>query len=310
MSFSNCCVENGGIILEVKKLRSRTYYIPGVTNLGLYRFKSGYCLLVDTPIDNTSARHVLKTLDEEKLKIKHIINTHAHPDHFGSNDFIKEHNLGAKVAASKFEKMFMENSQLQGMMMYGASPMMGLSSRMLKAKETVVDIELVQGTVEFGGKKFEIVPLGGHTPGQIGVVTEDDIIFCGDAFFSEEKLQKYPLPFLVDVKKQLKTLNYLLSTNFNYYIISHVDKPIKTPKELLKKNIDNINSNLELMLNYLAQPLTREDLTRLVMQKYTISTNLSQYFITLTSIGAFLTYLLEQNSINADIVDEKLYFYV
>jgi len=55
--------------------------------------------------------------------------------------------------------------------------------------------------------------------------------------------------------------------------------------------------------------LTREDLTELVIKKYDIPMNISQYFITISSVGAFLTYLLEKQLINMDIIDGKMYFY-
>jgi glyoxylase-like metal-dependent hydrolase (beta-lactamase superfamily II) len=295
--------------MELIKLKGHTNYIPGATNVGVYRYKNGFCTLIDTGIDNTVGKRILETLDKEKLKVKYIVNTHAHPDHFGADDYIKENHTGTLIAASRVEKLFMENNSLEGTVFYGASPMQGLSAKVVKARETPVDIELSAGTVELGDKKFEIVPLKGHTLDQIGVVTEDNVIFCGDAFFSEEKLEKYPFPFLFDILEQFKTLEFLMASNYDYYIISHSEKLINDPKALIQKNIDNLNDNINMILEYLAQPLTREDLAELVIKRYNIIMNVPQYFITLTSVSAFLTYLLEKQSINTDIIDGKLYFY-
>ncbi|HHW03708.1 MAG TPA: MBL fold metallo-hydrolase [Thermoanaerobacterales bacterium] len=296
--------------MELIKLRGHTYYIPGATNIGVYRYKSGFCMLVDSGIDNTAGKRVLEALDSEKLKVKYIVNTHAHPDHFGADNFIRENHTGTLIATSKVERLFMENNSLEGIVFYGASPMPGLSARVVKGKETFVNIELSEGIVELGDKKFEVVPLCGHTPAQIGIVTEDNVLFCGDAFFSEEKLSKYPLPFLFDIKEQFKTLEYLLTTDYDYYIISHSEELIEDPKALIRKNIDNLNENIDIILQLLAQPLTREDLAELLIKRYNISMNVPQYFITLTSVSAFLTYLLEKESIHMDIIDGKMYFYV
>jgi hypothetical protein len=123
-------------------------------------------------------------------------------------------------------------------------------------------------------------------------------------------MDKYPFPFVFDLEAHLKTLEFLLGSNFECYMISHCDGPLDNPKPLIQKNIDNINYNLEIILDYLSQPLTREDLTELLIKKYDIDMNLSQYFITISSVGAFLTYLLEKQSINMDIIDGKMYFYV
>lgn len=295
--------------MELIKLRGRTYYIPGATNVGVYRYRNGMCTLVDTGLDNSTGRKITEVLEDNNLKVKYIVNTHAHPDHFGANNFIKESYPGAVAAASHKEKLFMENSYLEGIVLYGAATMPGLSTRILKARDTVVDIETEEGILELGDKKFEILPLEGHSIGQIGVVTEDSVMFCGDAFFSEDKIQKYPFPFLFDVKAHLKTLEFLLDTDYEYYIISHCDDPPSDPKSLIKKNIDNVKQNLEIVLDYLAQPLTREDLTELIIKKYDIPMNISQYFITISSVGAFLTFLLEEQSVNMDIIDGKMYFY-
>ncbi|MDI3481885.1 MAG: hypothetical protein PWQ97_1540 [Tepidanaerobacteraceae bacterium] len=296
--------------MELIKLRGHTYYIPGATNVGVYRFKNGFCALVDTGIENTAGKRILETLETANLKVKYIINTHAHPDHFGADNYIKENHTGTLIAASKNERLFMENSSMEGIVFYGASPMPGLSAKFVKARETCVDIELSEGPVELSDRKFSIVPLKGHSIDQIGVVTEDNVIFCGDAFFSEEKLSKYPFPFLFDIKEQFKTLEFLMASNYDFYIISHSDKPTDDPKAVIQRNIDNLNENINMILECLAQPLTREDLAELVIRKYNIPMNIPQYFITLTSVSAFLTYLLERQSINMDIIDGKMYFYV
>jgi len=296
--------------LELIKLTGHTNYIPGATNAGVYRYRNGLCTLVDTGIDNTAGKRILEALAAEKLKVKYIVNTHAHPDHFGADDYIKENHTGTLIAASKGEKLFMENNSLEGMLFYGASPMPGLSARVVKAKETSVDIELSCGTVELGDKKFEVVPLKGHSPAQIGILTEDNVLFCGDAFFSEEKLSKYPFPFLFDIKEQFKTLEFLMASDYDFYIISHSEKLIEDPKALIRKNIDNLNENIDMILEYLAQPLSREDLAELIIKRYNIPMSVPQYFITLTSVSAFLTYLLEKQSVHMDIIDGKIYFYV
>jgi glyoxylase-like metal-dependent hydrolase (beta-lactamase superfamily II) len=296
--------------MELKKIRGRTYYIPAATNVGVYRYRNGLCTLVDTGINNTAGRKIIELLEDNNLKIKYIINTHAHPDHFGANNFIKEKYPGVQILTSYKEKLFMENSFLEQTVLYGAAAMPGLSARILKAQDTAVDLVVDEGITELDNKKFEIVSLEGHSIGQIGVATEDSVLFCGDAFFSEDKMDKYPFPFVFDLEAHLKTLEFLLGSNYECYMISHCDGPLDNPKPLIQKNIDNINYNLEIILDYLSQPLTREDLTELIIKKYDIDMNLSQYFITISSVGAFLTYLLEKQSINMDIIDGKMYFYV
>ena len=221
--------------MELKKIRGRTYYIPAATNVGVYRYRNGLCTLVDTGINNTAGRKIIELLEDNNLKIKYIINTHAHPDHFGANNFIKEKYPGVQILTSYKEKLFMENSFLEQTVLYGAAAMPGLSARILKAQDTAVDLVVDEGITELDNKKFEIVSLEGHSIGQIGVATEDSVLFCGDAFFSEDKMDKYPFPFVFDLEAHLKTLEFLLGSNFECYMISHCDGPLDNPKPLIQK---------------------------------------------------------------------------
>jgi len=296
--------------LELIKLKGHTYYIPGATNVGVYRFKNGFCMLIDSGIDNTAGKRILELLSKENLKVKYILNTHAHPDHFGANAYIKEVHTGTLIGASKSSKIFMENSSLEGMLLYGASPMPGLSARFVKAKHTPVDIELYPGSLELLDKIFKIIELKGHSFDQVGIATEDNVLFCGDAFFSEEKMAKYPFPFVFDVREHLNTLKSMMDTDYDYYVISYADQIPKNPKALIQKNLDNITENINLIIDFLSQPYTREDLAELIIKKYNIPMNVPQYFITLTSVSAFLTFLLEEKAVNMDIIDGKMYFYV
>ena len=119
--------------MELIKLRGRTNYIPAATNVGVYRYRNGFCTLVDTGLDNTTGRKILEVLGDDNLKVKYIVNTHAHPDHFGANNFIKENHTGTLMVASAKEKLFMENSALDTIIFHGAAPMPGMSTVMKTA---------------------------------------------------------------------------------------------------------------------------------------------------------------------------------
>ena len=77
----------------INKTEGRTYYISSATNVGVYRYRNGLCTLIDTGLDNTTGRKITQVLENNNLKVKYIVNTHAHPDHFGANNFIKENIL-------------------------------------------------------------------------------------------------------------------------------------------------------------------------------------------------------------------------
>ena len=45
-----------GDIMELAKIKGNTYYVQSGTNIGVISFKNKNCMLIDTGINNTSAR--------------------------------------------------------------------------------------------------------------------------------------------------------------------------------------------------------------------------------------------------------------
>jgi glyoxylase-like metal-dependent hydrolase (beta-lactamase superfamily II) len=134
--------------------------------------------------------------DRSNLLIKYIINTHNHIDHAGGNVFFQEHYPGSLFYASENEKLFMENAYLFPMYLYGGNPVKELSRHFHKSKTLRVDEIVTAGTYKMNDEKFEIIPLPGHTGGQISIGTRDRVCFLGDSLFSQEIITKYSLPFL------------------------------------------------------------------------------------------------------------------
>ena len=47
-------------------------------------------MLIDTGLDNSAARNILKELEEAGPTPTVIVNTHSHADHIGGNHFIQK----------------------------------------------------------------------------------------------------------------------------------------------------------------------------------------------------------------------------
>ena len=92
----------------------------------------------------------------------------------------------------------------------------------MMAPPSPVERVLDAGHRNLFGINLEILDLAGHSPGQIGVLTEDGVCFCGDAYVGETILQKYSMPYTADVSTALQTLQKLQQSDYKYYVPAHV----------------------------------------------------------------------------------------
>lgn len=129
---------------------------------------NGEGIIIDPGADS---HDILEMSNQNNLKIKYIILTHAHIDHIISVDKIR-YKLEAKVLLHVDDATSLSNSWLNG------SKLFGLEKTFKEADMLVKDGDIVRA----GGLEFEIIHTPGHTPGGICIKTKD-IIFTGDTLF-------------------------------------------------------------------------------------------------------------------------------
>ena len=105
-------------------------------------------------------------ISENKLQPEYIILTHAHGDHTGGIDPLKEKYPGIKLVANRAErKMLAERSSISG----GAGH--------------TADIEVTDGdTLDVGPMHLCFIDCPGHTPGGMSVLL-GKVLFSGDTLF-------------------------------------------------------------------------------------------------------------------------------
>lgn len=297
--------------MELVKINGNSYYIPAPTNIGLFQFKDKYTLLIDTGDNNQQARKIAELIQEGKMSIKYIINTHNHVDHAGGTPFFQEHFPGSIVYTSEDEKLFMENAYLFSMYLYGGSPLNELSRHFLKGNKISVDSILTPGINKINDEKFTIIPLAGHARGQIGVGTRDRVCYLGDALFSREIIDKYSFPFLFDIVRQMETYITIEGLDYDYFVLGHAEQVYDADeiRELLQFNRDNLNYYLELTLELLSQPKSREELLEEISILKELQLDFKEYYFSLATTGAIIAYLYEEEELEYQLENGKLYFF-
>ncbi len=121
-------------------------------------------LLIDTGNPGNIKPEDIKALTPLPLL---VVNTHAHPDHSGSN--------------SAFEKVYIHDADLDAGKKYSGS---------------VELVPIKEGYVfDLGGKKLEVIAVRGHTPGSICLLdAQEKMLYSGDTANEETWAQVSNVP--------------------------------------------------------------------------------------------------------------------
>lgn len=133
--------------------------------------RTGEAVLID-PGDEP--QKILKALGESALKIKYLLHTHAHFDHFGATSAVKA-VLGGSVALHKGDERLWQALKAQGQMF-------GFDFE----EPVAVDKWVEDGeTLEFGDHKLEVIHTPGHSPGSLCFKLQDgkESVYSGDTLF-------------------------------------------------------------------------------------------------------------------------------
>ncbi len=289
--------------MELKRITDSTYYIPNVVNIGCI-VHEGNAILIDTGLEDHTGKKILNTLKQESLNVVAVINTHSHADHCGGNSYIQAHTT-AKTFASEIEDAVIRYPYLEPLYLFsGAHPVRGLQNKFLMAKPSSINhvIKERENILEVSGVKLEIVPLPGHSPGQIGIAF-DNVLYCADAFVSSDVLEKHKIPFNIDIIKQRETLRYLKDSAYAYYVPCH-STPMSNVKDVVEKNIARLDEIDRLILDHLKNSKSTEQIFQSICTHYGIEINhLSQFYLLQTAVAAHLSGLEAQDLIGASVRD-------
>lgn len=192
---------------DLIELSAGVWVIPGGVNIGVVAGEDGRVVLVDTGLNDTSAKKALKAVREGLgAEVAAILTTHAHADHFGGNAMVVR-RTGATVHAPAVDEATLRYPLLQPALLFGgADPPTTLRGGFLLADPSPVDAVVQAGPWEVAGLAFEAVPLFGHSPGQLGYVV-GDVFFCADVVLPETVLDRYRIPYLFSLTDHLVALD-------------------------------------------------------------------------------------------------------
>jgi len=144
---------------------------PLQTNAYILTNEQNECLIFDP---GSEGEKLVTKIEELKLKPLAILLTHAHFDHIGAVDIVREH-FQVPVYIHENEKEWLKDPALNGSQFF--------MSQMITAKEAdeIIKNEM---SLTIGSFQFEVYETPGHSPGSISFYCEKaGAVFSGDALF-------------------------------------------------------------------------------------------------------------------------------
>ncbi len=292
------------------RINEQIGYVKGSVNQGVIFSEHGV-ILIDTGLDKQAARKIIRLLNELQVQPIAIVNTHAHADHFGGNQEILTHNGDVQVYAPIFEETTIRHPIWEPSYLYGgASPLVEMENKFLLAPPSPVHHVFEPGMLMIDGIELQVVPLYGHSYRQMGIGIED-VLFAADSFYGMEVLIKHPIPFHVDTRATLDSLESLRDLDYTVLIpghgtaVSSIDERIETIEQN-KLVYDRVN---HLIVSNLQEPKTLDQLQAAVSNQLEIlANNAGSYLLYRTAILAQLKYLVDTQQITQEIQENQWFW--
>lgn len=294
--------------MDLVRLTDNAYHLRAGSNAGLF-LQEGRALLVDTGLDRDAARRILKHVTALGVELVAVIVTHAHADHFGGAGEIKK-RTGAPVLAPAFEAAVIENPLLEPVYLFaGAQPTPELQGKFILAQPCAVDGLLAPGRSQLFGFELEIIPAPGHAHNQMLVGwPEAGVCFAADAFFPPAVLDKYGIPFYVDIDQTLASLDALLRLPYRIFAQGHGDAySADTVGEVVAYNAQRIRQIRQHVHEAIAEPRADAEVLQRVADAMGVAiTQPAIYYLTRTTIHACLNSLRQAGLADLTLRDNQM----
>jgi glyoxylase-like metal-dependent hydrolase (beta-lactamase superfamily II) len=263
-----------------ERLAGNTYYFPGLTNSG---YKSG--CLIDTGPD---------VAVYDGLEVREVLVTHGHADHFSSAAELKK-RLGAMVIAAREEVALVENPEIniRGMFSW-AKPSDEMVTKLFRGDGCRVDGYLDQ----WHDSGINVIPLPGHTLGHSGFLTEEGVLFTGDAIYLKELWERHPLPYSIDIGLAVSSLELIDKLDFEWMVPAHGHPVTKAESVLhVAHHLERIETINLLILDFLREARTTEEAIAYLSERLELIENAAQYWLAVTTVKGYLANLLQRKEI-------------
>jgi glyoxylase-like metal-dependent hydrolase (beta-lactamase superfamily II) len=293
----------------MKQIADGIFYFPSAVNI-VYVRKEDTGIIIDGGLEEARMKKVVKEIEGSNGPITHTILTHAHADHFGGVAWLQK-KYSVRTLAPIIEASIMESPILEPIYLFGgAYPLDELRNKFLEAPSIHIDERIDEGTFEIGGISLSFHLLPGHSYHQLGVGVEGTFLYAADSYFSEQVVEKHGVPFIVDAKATLESIDKLRSLSYDYYLPGHgeVEENIKHTLDVNQSRHEEILTIIDTFVQD-GEQVTLEEIMVHVLQHYDLEAKyLAAWLLYRTAILGYIRYLLVDQILNYQLIKNQLLF--
>ncbi|MDK2564637.1 MBL fold metallo-hydrolase [Romboutsia sedimentorum] len=299
--------------MDLINIKGNTFYIKGGTNTGVYIYNDNTALIIDPGLSGLRPKRIINILENDNINLKFIINTHEHNDHYGACNQFREFYKDVNILCSQYAKLYIEHPSLFSKYIIGGKSNEFMDER-LRSKcleQTYIDEVLNEGIVNLNNEDFKVIDFKGHTPGSIGILTKDKVLFVGDLLIGLNMFEKYDFLFLYDLKEYINSLDKLRNIDFEYIVASH-SKDLITKKEsekIIKNHEAAVYKYVNQIKEELNTPMGVEVLLKNIILKNSLKCNYKEYHFFKSSLISVISYLASLQEIDYILSQGELLYY-
>ena len=247
--------------MELKHILGRTWAAEGATALLLVYFLTDRdIVLIDTGYAKLDRPGLTRLIDDNGLRLRGVICSHAHFDHTGNVRYLQQ-RYGCPAAIQLIEAGISVNPDSYRAnyvaLTYGKSRQLFLEECF--TADVIIGPE--DDHLDMAGARFGILQLPGHSAGHIGIVTPDGAAYLGDCLIDHDQIAAAKLPTSMFIARDLESKQRLHELGAPAYIVAH--KQVLTERAafdaLIDENIAFIHAKERELLDDLTDGMTFSD---------------------------------------------------
>ena len=264
-------------------------------------------LVIDTGLDDSHARKLLRALDGQGLIPTAILNTHSHADHHGGNATFLKRFPDLPIYAPPLEAAIIRYPLLEPIYLYGAHPPRELQTKFLLAPASPAQM-VEAGQVRLGGVDVELLNVPGHAS-RMYAVRHGELLYAADALFGPEALDKNPLTFCLDSAAMKRSAESLAELSGLSLSVPGHGEPADDLAGLINVNLQAFGRVTDVVLEAVQTPATADEVLRRVCGALDIQmTNPGAVVLNRSVVSAHLSELTGLGKVTLRIEDNQLLF--